>query len=116
MLYMGSDERNCSNCHKIKGIECFETAGTVFRTCNICRDRARRLRRDRSPTWTASVSLSSAASEPTPNEMNELAQSISALFMSSSSSASASASYFVAEPEPEPEPSLRKKVRGLADI
>ena len=113
-----SEGSRCSKCHNTKDITYFSTAGHVFKTCNICRYKARQLRRDRSPTWPASVSLSSAASEPTPNEINELVQSITGLFISSSSSSSSSvsASYFVAEPEPEPEPSLRKKVRGLADM
>ena len=78
MLYYGSDERNCSKCHKIKGIECFETAGNLFKTCNLCRDRARMLAHSTTNHY-ANMSSSSAA-------------------------ASVSTSYFVAEPEPEPEP------------
>ena len=78
MLYYGSDERNCSKCHKIKGIECFETAGNLFKTCNMCRDRARTL------------------AHATTNHYANMS--------SSSAAASVSTSYFVAEPEPEPEP------------
>ena len=92
MLYYGSDERNCSKCHKIKGIECFETAGNLFKTCNMCRDRARTL------------------AHATTNHYANMSSS------SSSSAASMSASYFVPEPEAEPEPDIRKKVRGLADM
>ena len=91
MLYYGSDERNCSKCHKIKGIECFETAGNLFKTCNLCRDRARMLAHDTTNHY-ATMSSSSASAE------------------------SVSASYFVPEPEAEPEPNIRKKVRGLADM
>ena len=91
MLYYGSDERNCSKCHKIKGIECFETAGNIFKTCNFCRTRARVLAHS---TITRYANMSS----------------------SSASAASVSADYFVPEPCPEPEPDIRKKVRGLADM
>ena len=93
MLYYGSDERNCSKCHKIKGIECFETAGNLFKTCNLCRDRARML------------------AHATTNHYANMSSS-----SSSSAAASVSASYFVPEPCPEPEPDIRKKVRGLADM
>ena len=94
MLYYGSDERNCSKCHKIKGIECFETAGNLFKTCNLCRDRARTL------------------AHATTNHYANMSSSSS----SSAAAESVSTSYFVAEPEAEPEPDIRKKVRGLADM
>ena len=116
--YDNAERSNCSKCHKLKMPYSFRIDGRIFKTCNSCRHRARELRIDRLPIPNmSSVSLSSsAAAEPIPNEINELVQSISDLFISSSSSSSAcaSASYFVAEPEPEPEPSLLKQVRGLA--
>ena len=120
-IYDDSEDRACSKCHKIKRVYCFRIDGRIFKTCNSCRYRARELRRDRSPAWPASLSdllpasASSSPSEPTLEDLQQLAQSLGSLFISSSSS-SASASYFVKEPEEEPEPDIRKKVRGLADM
>ena len=57
-----TEDRKCSKCHKIKSVQNFRLMGAhTFRTCNACRFRARQLRRDRSPTWNASVSLSSSS-------------------------------------------------------
>ena len=100
-----TEDRKCSKCHKTKSVQNFRLIVHTFRTCNACRFRARQLRRDRSPTWNAS----SSASNPTPNELNSLVDSINDYYSNSASSsasasASASASYFVQEPEPEPEP------------
>ena len=84
----------------------------------MCRYRARQLRRDRSPTWGASVLLpSSSAAQPTTNELNSIVDSINDYYsssLSSSASASASVSYVVPEPDPEPEPNFRKQVVGLS--
>ena len=89
----------------------FTIPDRIFKTCNACSFRARQLRRDRSPTWGASVSLSSSSgAQPTPNELNSIVDSVNDYhYSSSSSSASASVSYFVPEPEPEPEPNFRNK-------
>ena len=111
-FYNSIDDRRCSKCHKTKEVHYFTTDNQLFRTCNVCRSRARQLRRrDRSPTWdtdeveaaSASLLSSTSASDPTRNEINALVASFAGLSISSSS-ASASASYFVPEPEPEPGP------------
>ena len=109
-IYDETEDRKCSKCHKTKTVQNFRITAHTFRTCNACRFRARQLRRERSPTGSIHVSFhSSSASDPTPNELNSLVDSINDYYSasaSSSSSASASASYFVAEPEPEPEPNF----------
>ena len=117
-IYDETDDRKCSKCHKTKTVQNFRITGHIFRTCNACRFRARQLRRERSPTGSIHVSFhSSSASDPTPNELNSLVDSINDYYSasassSSSASASASASYFVPEPEPEPEPNFLNKSRG----
>ena len=114
-IYDETEDRTCSKCHRTKAVHNFRITVHIFRTCNACRFRARQLRRERSPTGSVHVSFhSSSASDPTPNELNSIVDSINDYYSASSSaSASASASYFVAEPEPEPEPNFLNKARGL---
>jgi hypothetical protein len=90
----------------------------VYKTCNECRDRARRTRqprirityRDTDDVLSRSdlLAMSSAAADVSDeNDLAIMIAAFEAMNLSSSSSAAAvcsSANYFVEEPEAEPEP------------
>jgi hypothetical protein len=113
------DNARCSKCRRTQDLIYFIQYGRVYKTCNECRDRARRRRQPRvritysdsdDETFIANAPLalssSSAADVPDINDVAVLIAAFDALTLSSSAAASSSSSanYFVDEPDPEPEP------------
>jgi hypothetical protein len=117
-MYNEIDDTRCSKCKKMQDLVYFMQNDKVYKTCNECRDRARRMRqprvrithRDTDDVLSRSdlLAMSSAAADVSDeNDLAIMIAAFEAMNLSSSSSAAAvcsSANYFVEEPEAEPEP------------
>jgi hypothetical protein len=117
-MYNTIDDARCSKCKKMQDMIYFMENDKVYKTCNECRDRARRMRQPRirithrdtddTPSPSALLAMSSAAADVSyENDLANMIATFQAMSLSSSSSAAAvcsSANYFVDEPEAEPEP------------